>query len=85
MTRTTDSTVGFTPEERAAMKEHAAELRAAKRREGKKELQAQASGLDRRDAGRRPRHSRTDPCPGIAGLSAADEAFLSALIARATA
>ncbi len=42
MARTTDSKSGFTPEERAAMKEHAAELRAAKRRDGKKELEAQA-------------------------------------------
>ena len=42
MSRTTNSTDGFTPEERAAMKEHAAELRAAKRRAGKKELEVQA-------------------------------------------
>lgn len=42
MTRTTNSNDGFTAEERAAMKEHAAELRAAKRRSGKKELEAQA-------------------------------------------
>ncbi|WP_298134310.1 DUF1801 domain-containing protein [Micropruina sp.] len=42
MTRNTDSNDGFTAEERAAMKEHAAELRAAKRRSGKKELEAQA-------------------------------------------
>ncbi|MFT4294157.1 MAG: DUF1801 domain-containing protein [Micropruina sp.] len=42
MARTTNSSDGFTPEERAAMKEHAAELRAAKRRDGKKELEAQA-------------------------------------------
>lgn len=41
MTRNTDST-SFTAEERAAMKEHAAELRAAKRRAGKKELEVQA-------------------------------------------
>ena len=42
MSRTTTSNDGFTPEERAAMKEHAAELRAAKRRAGKKELELQA-------------------------------------------
>lgn len=42
MTRTTNSNDGFTAEERAAMKEHAAELRAAKRRSGKKELETQA-------------------------------------------
>lgn len=42
MSRTTNSADGFTPEERAAMKEHAAELRAAKRRAGKKELEVQA-------------------------------------------
>lgn len=42
MSRTTISNDGFTPEERAAMKEHAAELRAAKRRAGKKELELQA-------------------------------------------
>ena len=42
MTRNTDSNDGFTAEERAAMKEHAAELRAAKRRAGKKELELQA-------------------------------------------
>lgn len=42
MTRNTATDEGFTADERAAMKERAAELRAAKRREGKKEAEAQA-------------------------------------------